>query len=116
MFILFDNNVPRPLRRCLTGHVVRTAYELNWAVLKNGELIQAAERARFNLFVTADQNLEYQQNLRGRVISPLVLGSGRWQFIAPHQDRVVEAVKAAVPGSYAFVDIPLPSKPRRLAS
>ena len=116
MFILFDHNVPRPLRRCLTGHTVRTAYEMGWAGLSNGALVAAATHARFDLFVTADQNLEYQQNLRDRIISLVVLGAGRWRLVAPHQDRVMEAVEAAAPGSYAFIDIPLPPKPRRAAS
>ena len=116
LFILFDNNVPKPLRRSFRGHVVRTAYDMQWAELSNGSLLAAAERARFDVFVTADQNLGYQQNLVDRLMSLVVLGSSQWPDVLPHRSRIVEAVTTAVPGSYAFIDIPLPPKPRRVAS
>jgi hypothetical protein len=58
--ILFDKNVPYPLRRHLAKHDVRTAEELAWAQMVNGDLLRAAEDAGFEVMVTADQNLEYQ--------------------------------------------------------
>ena len=116
LFILFDNNVPKPLRRSLPEHVVRTAYDMDWERISNGRLLAAAERARFDVFVTADQNLEYQQNLTERLVSLIVLGSSQWPDVQPHCSRVVDAIRMAAPGSYAFIDIPLPPKPRRITS
>jgi hypothetical protein len=60
MKILFDHGTPAPLRHEMTGHEVRTAYEMGWARLSNGELLEAAESA-FEGFITTDQNLGYQQ-------------------------------------------------------
>ena len=66
MRILFDHNVPDPLRRSLSKHHVQTAEHLGWQRLKNGLLLKAAEEADFDLMVTTDQNIKYQQNLTGR--------------------------------------------------
>ncbi len=100
--VVVDNNVPKPLRRSLSGHLVRTAYEMGWAGLQNGMLFAAAERARFDLSLTADQNLEYQQNLSGRIIPLVVLGAGRWPLVSPHGEQIAQEVGRARPGSYAL--------------
>jgi hypothetical protein len=60
--ILFDQGTPAPMRHLLTGHVITTANELGWSTLKNGELLSAADGEGFDLFVTTDANLKYQQN------------------------------------------------------
>lgn len=65
MNVLFDGCVPRPLRGFLVSHIVKTAPELGWGALKNGDLLRVAEE-QFDLLLTADQNLRYQQNLNGR--------------------------------------------------
>jgi len=75
MKILFDQGTPVPLRRHLPGHSVMTAFEQGWGSLANGELLDAAERAGFELLVTTDQNLQYQQNLTARRIAIVVLRS-----------------------------------------
>jgi hypothetical protein len=62
MKVLFDQGTPAPLRHALVGHSVSTAYEMGWAKLENGDLLNAAD-ASFDVFVTTDQNLRYQQNL-----------------------------------------------------
>jgi len=62
MRILLDQNVPAPLRRVLLGHEVETAYERGWAELLNGDLIAQAELASFDLFITSDRGIPYQQN------------------------------------------------------
>ncbi len=72
MRILFDQGTPAPLRHALTGHSVSTAYEKGWDQLGNGDLLNAAEAA-FDVFVTTDQNLRFQQNLTGRRLAILVL-------------------------------------------
>jgi hypothetical protein len=74
--------------------------------LENGELLARAEAAGFEVFLTADKDLSYQQNLKGRKIAVVVLGKGRWSLIKPHVARVVAAVDAATPGSFAEVEIP----------
>jgi len=63
MKILFDQGTPVPLRRSLPKHEVATAFERGWAALQNGELLSAAEAEGFEVLVTTDQNLRYQQNL-----------------------------------------------------
>jgi hypothetical protein len=77
--------------------------------LENGDLLNAAEAAGFELLVTTDKNIRYQQNLAGRKIAIVVLGKGRWSLIKPHVARVVEAVDHASPGSFVEVEIPLDS-------
>jgi hypothetical protein len=74
--------------------------------LENGELLNAAEAAGFEVLVTTDKNLSHQQNLTGRRIAIVVLGQGRWSLIKPHVARVVEAVNHASPGSFVDVQIP----------
>jgi hypothetical protein len=106
MLILFDHSTPAPLRYALKGRVVVEAIERGWDELANGALLDAAEAAGFELFVTADKNLHYQQNLTGWKISIVVLGNAQWPVLRRHVERVVAAVDAATPGSYTEVEIP----------
>ena len=108
MLILFDNGTPAPLRYALQGHVVVEAIERGWDRLVNGELIAAAEAAGFEILLTTDKNLRYQQNLRGRQIAFVVIGNQQWPILRRYVDRVVAAVNAATPGSYVEVEIPFP--------
>ena len=73
--------------------------------LENGDLLR--EAAGFEVLVTTDKNLGYQQNLKGRKIAIVVLGQGRWSLIRPHVPRVVAAVNAATPATFVEVEIPL---------
>jgi hypothetical protein len=77
----FDQGTPVPLRRHLQPHTVETAAELGWSELGNGELIAAAEEAGFDLMITTDQNLRYQQNLAERRIGIVVLMTTSWPRI-----------------------------------
>ncbi len=107
MLVLFDNGTPRNLARYLIDrHTVTEARARAWSELENGELLAAAEAVGFEVIVTTDRNLRYQQNLAGRTIAVVVLGKGRWTLIKPHVAEVVAAVNAATPGSYAEVEIP----------
>ena len=72
MRILLDQGTPQPLRRELSGHIVDTVYEQARSTLKNGILLTTAEQAGYDLFITTDQNLRYQQNLRDRHLAILV--------------------------------------------
>jgi hypothetical protein len=107
MLVLFDNGTPRTLARFLIDHhTVTEARARGWEELENGELLNEAEAGGFEVLVTTDKNLGYQQNLAGRKIAIVVLGQGRWTLIRPHVAKVVAAVNAATPGSFAEVDIP----------
>jgi predicted nuclease of predicted toxin-antitoxin system len=98
--VLFDQNVPRPLSRFLSGHVVVRAVELGWEELSNGELIASAEAQGFDVMVTADRNLRYQQNLTGRKLAIVVLPSGRWPRVKMCISEIVQAVNSAAAGAY----------------
>ncbi len=92
MRILFDQGTPVPLRDHLPNHAIETAYERGWDQLSNGDLLAAAESNGFELFITTDQNLRYQQNLTARKITILVLPTTRW----PEIQRYVSDISAAV--------------------
>ena len=106
MLILFDQATPVPIRSFLEGHTVRTAAQQGWDKLRNGDLLTAAEEAGFDILLTTDKNMRYQQNLEGRKIAIVVLGQQQWPQLRPHIERVIEAVNAATPGSLAEVDMP----------
>src|ERR1035437_7691655 len=106
MLILFDQATPVPIRPYLEGHTVRTAAQQGWEKIGNGDLLTAAEEAGFDMLLTTDKNMRYQQNLAGRKIAVVVLGQQQWPQLRPHIQRVIEAVNAAKPGRYAEVEIP----------
>ena len=94
-------------------HEVRTLTEMKWpARLENGELLKAAETEGFDVMVTSDQNIRYQQNLTGRNLAMVVLGSNIWPIVRSHGPAIAAKVDAAEPGSYDFIEMPLPPKPR----
>src|SRR5579863_1609121 len=104
MLILFDHGTPRGIARALTGHNVVFAKSKGWDTLSNGVLLKVAEEAGIELLLTTDQRIRYQQNLTGRKIAILVLaGTTKWLRVRLHLERVVAAVNAASPGSYAEV-------------
>jgi hypothetical protein len=106
MRVLFDNGTPRGLASALPDHTVEEARARGWDALRNGELLDAAEAAGFEIFVTTDRNLRYQQNLTGRRIAVVVLGKGRWRLIKARLPEISTAVNTATPGSFVEVDIP----------
>ena len=82
-----------------------TAYELGWATLKNGELLAAAESHGFDVLVTTDTNLEYQQNLTQRKIAIVVLSTTSWPRIQKNIKAIVTAIVLATSNSYQKVAI-----------
>ncbi len=106
MLVLFDHSVPAPLSSCLTGHTVTEARTRGWDTLSNGDLLTEAERAGFDVFLTADKNIRYQQNLAGRRIAVVVLSTPQWPLVRLHSAKIVAAINAATPGSYTEVQIP----------
>ena len=99
MRILLDQGTPAPLRHELSGHSISTAYEMGWAELDNGSLLQAAE-ADFDALITTDQNLRHQQNLTGQRLAILVLPTTSWPQIQAHAAQVVAAIKALRPSDF----------------
>jgi len=107
MKIILDESVPQKLRLLIEGgHTVVTAWYQGWSGLKNGALLDAAEAAGFDLFITADQEMSYQQNLTGRKIALVVLSTNNWSFIHAGIGAIVAAIDVAKPGSYTEVEIP----------
>jgi len=110
MRILFDKNAPYGLVPYLVGHNVATAEQCGWGRLENGHLLTVAEHAGYDVLLTADKNFRYQQNFSGRKIALVVLGRSPWPLVRRHIPAIVDAVGAALPGTYTEVDIPLPPK------
>ena len=108
MRILFDQGTPVPLRAFLTEHEVVTAYECGWADLHNGDLLTAAEKAGFDIIITTDQNLRYQQNLSSRRLAIVVLLTTSWPKIKPHATWVGEAVMNLTKSTYLELPFPPP--------
>ncbi len=107
MRILFDHGTPAPLQSTLIGHTVHEAKAQGWDTFQNGDLLIAAEAAGFDVLVTTDKNIRYQQNLTGRTIAIIVLGNAQWPVLRMHVAHVLAAVNAATPGSFAEVDVPV---------
>jgi len=106
MKILFDNGTPKPIALSLTGHEITYARQIGWHEMENGELIQQAEQAGYDVLLSTDKNIRYQQNLTRRKIALVVLGNQQWPLVRLHLDRIATAVNACTPGSYTEVEIP----------
>lgn len=106
MRILFDHSPPAPLRHALAGHVVVEAVERGWDTLANGALLDAAEAEGFEIFIMADKNLRYQQNLSRRKIAIILLRNAQWPALRPYTDLVVAAVNRARSGGFEEVAVP----------
>jgi hypothetical protein len=93
--------------RSLNAHTVVEARARGWHLFKNGDLLQAAEGAAFDVIVTSDKSIKYQQNLTGRRIALVVLSQGRWRLVRQRLEAIAAAVDAATPGSYIEVELPV---------
>jgi len=104
--VLLDEQLPRRLARSLTGHEVRTVPQEGWAGTKNGELLRRAIGSGFEAFVTADQNLRYQQNLKGHALFVVVLvaRSLALEELRPLVPRIEDALGRARPGEIARIE------------
>jgi hypothetical protein len=107
VLVLFDHGTPKGRARALSEHTAHTAQSRGWDTLSNGALLKAAEAAGFDVLVTTDGRIRYQQNLRTHRLALVVLtGSTRWTHVRQHFDRTAAAVIAATPGTYTEVEIP----------
>ncbi len=103
MRVLVDECLPRFLRGSLPGHFVRTAQECGWAGIKNGQLLTLAE-AQFDVFLTADKNLRYQQNLIERKIAIIELPVNSRVAVKPLIPLILEALDHLTPGGYVRLE------------
>lgn len=109
--------MPRKLRQYLADrHVVTLAYQVEWHEKKNGDLIASAEAGGYELLITADQSLAYQQNLAERKIAILVLIPTDWNKLKPHVGEIKTAVENSVPGSYRELQFDNVRRNRELAA
>jgi hypothetical protein len=91
--------MPQPLRRRLAEFEISTAQEMGWGRVKNGDLLKLAED-KFDAFLTSDQQLKYQQNLKDRKLAILVLSTNRWPQVKARTQEIIAAVLALKPGDY----------------
>jgi hypothetical protein len=102
--VLLDENLDHRLRKNLGSHEVFTASFKGWDGFKNGKLLQAAEDDGFDVLITGDQTLSYEQNLTGRRLAIVALSTIEWRILKKYLSRIVAAVDGAVPGSCQSVD------------
>ena len=89
----------------IQSHTVVTVAFQGWSGLKNGALLTAAEEAGFELCITVDQEIGYQQNLAGRSMALLVQSTNNWDFVKAAIDKIIQAIDGVKPGSYAELEI-----------
>ncbi len=114
MNIIFDENIPYPLLKVFPQHQVTTVQKQGWSGTKNGALLHLIE-GQFDLLLLADKNLRHQQNLVGRKIALIELPTNRWPLLQSLVPQIVDAVNAALPGSYKIIEVEtifVKSKPR----
>lgn len=106
MRILLDEQLPRQLRPYLVGHDARTVHQESWAGLKNGALLTQAEGAGFSVFLTGDQNLEFQQNISKRRLGVVVLraASNALEDLLPLVPAGLTAIASVRPGQLIRVE------------
>ena len=106
MRILLDECVPAQVRDALAGHEISTVQQMGWTGLKNGELLAVAESAGFDLFILADKNLRYQQNLTGRTLAILELWTNHRPTLEKHFPLIRAAAESTAPGEYGSLECP----------
>lgn len=104
MRVLLDECVPVQLRHALSGHEVSTAQEMGWGGIGNGDLLAAAESAGFDLFILADKNLRYQQNMTGRRLPILELWTNHRPTLENHFAAIRAAAESMQPGEYRQIE------------
>lgn len=103
MRIIFDENVPWPLRRFFAGHTVTSVQLEGWRGVENGEIIRLVD-GHFDVLLLADKNLRYQQNLADRKIALVELPTNRWPILQQIAPRILAAVERSEPVSYTIID------------
>jgi len=102
--VLFDQNVPRPLQRYLAAHDVQRLDQLGWSELKNGQLLEVAEDAGFEVLLSGDKRLRSEQNMAGRRIAVVCMSDNHWPILKDHVAAVEDAIARAQPGTITTVN------------
>ncbi len=105
MKVLLDECLPRFLRRALAGHSVQTVQDCGWRGIENGDLLSLAEE-QFDVFITSDKNLRYQQNLSSRNIAIIELPTNRRVVVKVLVPKIIESLDKAFPQSYIQIELP----------
>ena len=113
MRVLFDQNIPRNLRQHMAAHEVQTAALMGWGRIENGALLKKAEDAGFDVFLTGDQNLSYQQNLKDRRIGIVEITKNNWPSVEPRLAEILKAIENCGVGEYKTVICQYVYAPRR---
>jgi hypothetical protein len=107
MKILLDECVPVQVRNAIPSHEVHSATDFQWRGLSNGELLRLAEQQGFDLFVVADKNMRYQQDLSGRRIAVLELWTNHRPTLERHFQYISAAAERMAPGQYLELTAPV---------
>jgi predicted nuclease of predicted toxin-antitoxin system len=102
--VLFDEDVPAKLARCLPQHEIHTVVSMEWGGIKNGALLTLMESERFNVFLTGDKNMDKQQRLEGRPFAVLIMSAINWPVVRPHIQKISVALDEAQPGTVNTID------------
>ena len=105
MKVLFDTNTPAPLAGSLRGHDVTRTGELGWQNLENGALLDAAEHAGFEVLITCDQNVRFQQDFTDRKLAVVILSTNHWPTLRPVALRIASVVDFMQRGQVRSVDV-----------
>ncbi|HEV2863533.1 MAG TPA: DUF5615 family PIN-like protein [Pyrinomonadaceae bacterium] len=105
MNVLLDECTPRALKSRLSGHTASTVQDMGWAGLKNGALLAAADE-HFDVFITTDKNLRFQQNLKKYGFAVILLPSNKVPVVLGLTHDIEAALDAIKPGE--FVELPHP--------
>jgi len=107
MRVLLDEQLPRHLAREIVGHDVRTVQQRGWAGLKNGELLRVAADAGFDVLVTADRNLQFQQNLSQSQLGIILLvaPSNGLEHLRPLLPNLLAAIPRSRPVQLLRVEL-----------
>lgn len=105
MKILFDHCTPRPLRQFLPGHNVTTADQYGWSRIRNGDLLDAANRNDFDIFITTDQGMEAKQEFQDRRFGTIIITDTNFKRIKHHIPALLAAVREVQPGTIEHVKV-----------
>ena len=105
MRVIFDENVPWPLSRHFNSHTVTSVQREGWGGIQNGALIEKID-GHFEVFLLADKNLRYQQNLTERKIAIIELPTNRWPMLQKTLPSIIAAVDQSYPGNYEILELP----------
>lgn len=105
MKILIDESLPRYLKRILIDYDAKTVQEMGWAGVENGDLLKLAE-SDFEVFLTADKNIRYQQNLKGRKLAIIEFPSNKLSVVKRLESGLKMTLEQVTTGDYVALDWP----------